>query len=57
MAPGDYQRRRLIECITAEHYPALHEFGLVRVGERMLLVNRTRAGETQVFDDLVFHTG
>ena len=46
-----------VESFTTEHYPALYEYGLVRVGERMLLINRTREGETQVFDDLVFHTG
>jgi SAM-dependent methyltransferase len=46
-----------LEAATAEHFPELHEFGLARVGERTLLVNRTRDGLTQVFDDLVFHTG
>jgi SAM-dependent methyltransferase len=44
-----------LEATTAEHFPALHEFGIARVGGRMVLVNRTRAGETQVFDNLKFH--
>ena len=43
------------ETATAEHFPELHEFGLARVGDRMVLVNRTRDGRTQVFEDLVFH--
>jgi len=44
-----------LEATTAEHFPELHEYGVARVGERLVLVNRTRGGETQVFDDLVFH--
>jgi SAM-dependent methyltransferase len=39
----------------AEHYPELFEFALAEVGGRMVLVNRTRAGEMQVFEDPVFH--
>jgi SAM-dependent methyltransferase len=46
-----------LEASTAEHYPELHEFGLAQVGDRMVLVNRTRAGDLQVFDRPVFHTG
>jgi hypothetical protein len=38
-----------------EHFPRLHEFGLVRLGDRMVLVNRTRDGCTEVFENLVFH--
>ena len=46
-----------LEESMAEHFPELHDFGLARVGDRLLLVNRTRDGRTQVFDDLVFHVG
>ena len=46
-----------LEAATAEHYPDLHEFGLAQVGERLVLVNRTRSGELQVFDNPVFHVG
>jgi SAM-dependent methyltransferase len=44
-----------IEASMAEHYPEAHEFGFVRLGERVALVNRTRSGEVQVFDNPVFH--
>lgn len=46
-----------VEATMKEHYPEIHEFGLVRLGERLALVNRTRAGEVQVFDAPVFHIG
>lgn len=46
-----------VESLTREHYPELHQYGLAQVGDSMLLVNRTREGQTQVFEDLVFHTG
>lgn len=42
---------------TVEHFPALNEHGLARVGDRLVLVNRSRQGELQVFEDLVFHGG
>jgi len=38
-----------------EHFPDLHEFGLVRIGNKMVLVNRTRDGRTETFENLVFH--
>jgi SAM-dependent methyltransferase len=38
-----------------EHFPDLHEYGLAEIGNRMVLVNRTRAGEMQVREDLSFH--
>ena len=44
-----------LEATTAEHFPNLHEFGLAHVGDRTVLVNRTRAGEFQVFENLAFH--
>jgi len=46
-----------LEASTAEHYPELHEFGLAKVGDRLVLVNRTADGRTQVFDNPVFHVG
>jgi SAM-dependent methyltransferase len=46
-----------LESRTAEHFPDLHEHGLARVGDQFVLVNRTRDGALQVFDDLVFHGG
>ena len=39
----------------AEHYPGLFQYGLAEVGGRIVLVNRTRTGEMQVYDDPVFH--
>jgi SAM-dependent methyltransferase len=42
---------------TAEHFAKLHEFGLVQVGERVLLVNRTAQGKIEVHENLVFHFG
>jgi SAM-dependent methyltransferase len=44
-----------LEATTAERFPELHEFGIARVGDRMALVNRSRSGEMQVFENLVFH--
>jgi SAM-dependent methyltransferase len=43
------------DTATAEHFAGLHQFGLVRVGDRVVLVNRSRDGKLQVFEDLVFH--
>ena len=40
-----------------EHYPDLHEYTIVKLGEERVLVNRTRSGQLQVFDNLVFHGG
>jgi len=44
-----------LEATTAEHFPELNEYGVARLGGRLVLVNRTAAGEIQTFDDLVFH--
>lgn len=46
-----------LEASTAEHFPELYEFGLAQAGERLVLVNRTRAGEMQVFENPIFHLG
>lgn len=47
----------LLDGKTHEHFPDLHEFSLAKLGDRIVLVNRTRAGATQVFEDLAFHGG
>ena len=46
-----------LEATTREHFAELHEFGLLTAGRRLALVNRTRSGEWQVFDNLAFHGG
>ncbi len=46
-----------LEATMAEHYPEAHEFGLVRLGDRLTLVNRTASGQVQLFDHPVFHIG
>jgi SAM-dependent methyltransferase len=43
--------------LTTEHFPELHEFGLVSLGDRVALVNRRRDGTTEVFENLCFHGG
>jgi SAM-dependent methyltransferase len=40
---------------SAEHFPDLYEYGLAEVGNRIVLVNRTRTDEMQVFENLNFH--
>jgi SAM-dependent methyltransferase len=42
---------------TVEHFPDLHEWKLAERDGAWRLTNTTRAGETQTFDDLVFHGG
>ena len=42
---------------TVEHFPELHQFAIVPLGERHVLVNRTREGKVEVHEDLVFHGG
>jgi hypothetical protein len=44
-----------LEATTAERFPELHEFGIARVGDRSVLVNRSRSGELQICENLVFH--
>ena len=46
-----------LEPASAEHFPALHEYGLATVGDRLVLVNRTRDGRLETFENLVFHDG
>lgn len=42
---------------TTEHFPDLHEFEISQVDGVLQLRNVTRTGETQHFDNLVFHGG
>jgi len=44
-----------IEATMLEHYPEIHEFGFAQVGDGVVLVNRTRSGQMQVFEHPVFH--
>lgn len=46
-----------IEPVPTEHFPELHEFGLAQLGDKTVLVNRTREGEVQVFENIIFHGG
>lgn len=40
---------------STEHFPELYEYGLAEVGDSTVLVNRTRTGQLQVSENLVFH--
>lgn len=44
-----------LEKSMLEHYPGLHEFGFAQVGDELVLVNRTKTGELQLFEKPVFH--
>ena len=46
-----------LENHTLERFPELHEYTVTRLGQTTVLVNRTRAGLLQVFDNLIFHFG
>jgi SAM-dependent methyltransferase len=45
------------DAATREHYPKLNDYRIVDAGGHLALVNRTRAGEWEVFDAPVFHGG
>ena len=42
---------------TIEHFPELHEYTITSLGGGHVLVNRTRDGRLQVYENLVFHGG
>jgi len=42
---------------TLEHFPELHDFELIEHAGKPRLVNYTKSGQRQVFDDLIFHGG
>ena len=46
-----------IDAETVEHFPELHQWALCPLGDRMILVNTTKKGTLQVFDNLTFHGG
>jgi SAM-dependent methyltransferase len=46
-----------LQATTAEHFPELHEYNVARLGDRLVLVNRTREGNIQTYENLVFHGG
>jgi SAM-dependent methyltransferase len=46
-----------LEDATREHFRDLHEYSLVRAGDSLALINRTRDGDWQVFDQIVSHGG
>jgi SAM-dependent methyltransferase len=45
------------EAETLEHFPDIYDFNIVERNGRTILENRTRTGEAQVFENLVFHGG
>jgi SAM-dependent methyltransferase len=46
-----------LEETAIEHFPEIHDFAVTALRDRWVLVNRTRDGRLQTFDDLVFHGG
>jgi len=46
-----------LDTATVEHFPALHEWSLGKVGGEWLLVNTTSEGRLETHRDLVFHGG
>ena len=45
------------EAGIREHFPELHEYRVVPLGQSMVLINRRRDGALEIRDDLVFHGG
>lgn len=43
--------------VTQEHFPDLHNFRIETRKGSKILINRTKDGKEQVFEDLVFHGG
>lgn len=42
---------------TREHYPDLHEYGVTKIADKSVIVNRKKDGSIQVHLDPVFHGG
>ena len=42
---------------TVEHFPELYDYRLIEKDNSHILQNTTRDGQTQVFDNLIFHGG
>jgi SAM-dependent methyltransferase len=45
------------EAETVEHFPELYNYELVETGDCFILKNTTRTGDSQVFENLIFHGG
>lgn len=43
--------------VTTEHFPSLHHYKLQQFGEDWIIVNKTRNGNWEVFNNLIFHGG
>lgn len=43
--------------LTREHFPDLYRYRIIKTGRSRVLINRTREGVEQVFEDLSFHGG
>lgn len=46
-----------LDADTLEHFPELHEYEILEQDGKLFLHNTTRAGQKQVFENLVFHGG
>ena len=46
-----------LEETTFEHFPDLHDFAVTALRDQWVLVNRTKDGRLQTYDNLVFHGG
>ncbi len=46
-----------LEAATHEHFPELHDFNIAELRSGLVLINRTRDGRIETFDNLVFHGG
>ena len=46
-----------LEATTVEHFPQLHDFAVTALRDQWVLVNRTKDGRLQTYDNLVFHGG
>ena len=46
-----------IVVTAVEHFAGLHQTGIADIDGRPVLVNRSRDGGYEVFDELVFHGG
>ena len=46
-----------VESCMTEHFPELYQFGFTQLGGRIVMINRTRGGDMQIFENPVFHSG
>jgi hypothetical protein len=45
------------EGSTAEHFPNMHDFKIIETAGKRFLYNKTKDGNEEIFDQLVFHGG